>query len=163
MSVDDKREDMERFLKAANVSFTTVRDAGQKLVAAADVSAMPTSFLIDRAGKIRYVHKGFLGDETVKQYQQQIQLLLKEPAPCPERPKPKAMKKRAIIFAPVALLLALAGGCTHVKPWQRGTLADPIMQPDRDPLGAGLTDHVYFSREAASGGRTVGGAGCGCN
>jgi thiol-disulfide isomerase/thioredoxin len=81
VSVDEKREDMERFLKAENVSFTVVRDAGQKLVAAADVSAMPTSFLFDRAGKIRYVHKGFVGDETVKEYQEQIQLLLKEPAP----------------------------------------------------------------------------------
>lgn len=73
------------------------------------------------------------------------------------------MRKRTILFAPVALLLALTGGCAQVKPWQRGALADPIMQPDRDPLGAGLVDHVYFSREAASGGRSVGGAGCGCN
>jgi thiol-disulfide isomerase/thioredoxin len=85
VSVDEKREDMERFLKAENVSFTVVRDAGQKLVAAADVSAIPTSFLIDRAGKIRYVHKGFVGDETVKQYQEQIQLLLKESAPSPAK------------------------------------------------------------------------------
>lgn len=79
VSVDENREDMQRFLENANVSFTTVRDAGQKFVAAADVSAMPTSFLIDRAGKIRFVHKGFAGDETIKQYQEQIQLLLKEP------------------------------------------------------------------------------------
>ena len=81
VSVDDKREDMERFLKNEKVSFAVVRDAGQKLVAAADVAAMPTSFLIDRAGKIRYVHKGFAGDKTVKQYQEQIEQLLKEPAP----------------------------------------------------------------------------------
>ena len=81
VSVDDKREDMERFVKTANVSFAVVRDAGQKLVAAADVSTMPTSFLIDRAGKIRCVHRGFAGDGTVKQYQEEIQQLLKEPAP----------------------------------------------------------------------------------
>ena len=81
VSVDENREDMERFAKTANVSFTVVRNAGQKLVAAADVSTMPTSFLIDRAGKIRYVHKGFTGEETVKQYQEEIQQLLKEPAP----------------------------------------------------------------------------------
>ena len=73
------------------------------------------------------------------------------------------MKKRPIIFAPAVLLLTLAGGCAQVKPWQRGTLADPIMRADRDPLGAGLSEHVYFSREAASGGRTADGAGCGCN
>jgi len=81
VSVDDNPKDMQRFLKDANVSFATVRDSGHKLVAAADVSAMPTSFLIDRAGKVRFVHNGFQGDATVKKYQQQIQQLLKEPAP----------------------------------------------------------------------------------
>jgi len=67
-----------------------------------------------------------------------------------------------------ALAAALLSGCaapqlTRVKPWQRGYLADPVMDPNRDPLGTALSDHVYFSREAAQGGRGVGGAGCGCN
>jgi hypothetical protein len=57
----------------------------------------------------------------------------------------------------------LSGGCAAVKPWQRGLLADPIMQPDRNPMQAAQIEHVYFSREAASGGRSVGGGGCGCN
>lgn len=61
------------------------------------------------------------------------------------------------------LLVALVAGCTTVKPWQRGALADPIMQADRDPVGDKLAEHVYFSREAATGGRAVGGGGCGCN
>jgi hypothetical protein len=26
-----------------------------------------------------------------------------------------------------------------------------------------MIEHVYFSREAASGGKGVGGSGCGCN
>jgi hypothetical protein len=73
------------------------------------------------------------------------------------------MKKQTLLFAAAALLLSLTAGCAQVKPWQRGTLADSIMNPDRDPLGASLRDHVYFSREAATGGRSVGGAGCGCN
>ena len=62
------------------------------------------------------------------------------------------------------LVLALvSSGCATVKPWQREALADPIMQPDRNPIAAAQLDHVYFSREAASGGTTVGGGGCGCN
>jgi hypothetical protein len=71
------------------------------------------------------------------------------------------------------LLLAIAGaaafsGCSttsavRVKPWERQYLADATMDPNRDPLGSAMEDHVYFSREAASGGRGVGGAGCGCN
>ena len=67
-----------------------------------------------------------------------------------------------------SLLALLAGmfvstGCVNVKPWQRGALADPIMLPDRDPLGLQMAEHMWFSREAASGGRGVGGGGCGCN
>lgn len=63
----------------------------------------------------------------------------------------------------VTLALLGGAGCTHVKPWQRGTLADPTMRPDRDPVGVALAEHMFFSREAASGGRGVGGGGCGCN
>jgi len=73
----------------------------------------------------------------------------------------------------ILLLLAAAGaaalsGCSttnavRVKPWERQYLADAAMDTNRDPLGSAMQDHVYFSREAASGGRGVGGAGCGCN
>jgi hypothetical protein len=69
----------------------------------------------------------------------------------------------------ILLLLALAGGllaltgCQHVKPWQRGTMADYTMRADRDPLGDGFLEHIWFSREEASGGKGVGGGGCGCN
>jgi len=37
------------------------------------------------------------------------------------------------------------------------------MRPDRNPLAQGFADHTWFSREASSGGRGVGGGGCGCN
>jgi hypothetical protein len=77
-------------------------------------------------------------------------------------PATDSMPHAAKLFLVIALLLS-ATGCAVVKPWQRETLADAIMQPDRDPMGSGLIDHVYFSREAASGGRSVGGGGCGCN
>jgi Domain of unknown function (DUF4266) len=53
--------------------------------------------------------------------------------------------------------------CTHVPLTQRGKLADYTMEPDRDPLWTSLREHIFFSREAASGGRSIGGGGCGCN
>lgn len=59
--------------------------------------------------------------------------------------------------------LVLGAGCANVQPWQRGTLSDYVMRPDRDPLNDLLSEHVYFTREAAAGGRGVGGGGCGCN
>lgn len=72
------------------------------------------------------------------------------------------MKKtvRILVFCFAGLML---GGCANVKPWQRGSLSDPIMRADRDPVGMLLSEHMFFSREAASGGRGVGGGGCGCN
>lgn len=72
------------------------------------------------------------------------------------------MKSRISLLV-IALVLVGSAGCTHVKPWQRGTLADSTMRADRDPLGVSQAEHIYFSREAASGGRGVGGGGCGCN
>lgn len=69
-----------------------------------------------------------------------------------------------LAFRLLALLIAvLASGCTMVKPWERGTLADPTMNRGRDPLGLAFAEHVFFSREATSGGTGVGGGGCGCN
>ncbi len=59
--------------------------------------------------------------------------------------------------------LSFLSACSHVSPWQRAHLADPIMQADRDPLDTMFAEHIWFSREAAAGGRGVGGGGCGCN
>jgi Domain of unknown function (DUF4266) len=71
--------------------------------------------------------------------------------------------KRKFLLAASAACLLLGSGCAHVKPWERSTLADYTMRGDRDPLGIAQDEHIYFSREAASGGRGVGGGGCGCN
>ena len=71
------------------------------------------------------------------------------------------MKTQLLLFAVAALLLT--SGCANVKPWQRGALADYTMRGDRDPLSIAFAEHMWFSREAASGGRGVGGGGCGCN
>jgi hypothetical protein len=34
---------------------------------------------------------------------------------------------------------------------------------DSDPLERALNDHIFFSKEASSGGNTAAGGGCGCN
>jgi hypothetical protein len=68
----------------------------------------------------------------------------------------------------VICLLALyaISGCAliqPVQPWEKGTLARPEMMIGGDPLEAKFSEHIYASREAASGGASVGGGGCGCN
>ena len=62
------------------------------------------------------------------------------------------------------LLLVLSGcGSLGVQPWERDVLARPEMSLDANPLDAATDDHIYFSKEASSGGRGFGGGGCGCN
>lgn len=78
VNVDEKADDMRRFLEANPVSFATVRDARQTLVSAADVPSMPSSFLVDRRGRVRFVHTGFHGEATQKEYVKEIETLLKE-------------------------------------------------------------------------------------
>jgi hypothetical protein len=65
----------------------------------------------------------------------------------------------------LAVLVALCGGCAgmYVEPWDRDVLARKDMQLDPYPVEAALDDHIYFSKEASSGGRGFGGGGCGCN
>jgi len=78
INVDEKRADMEEFLKKNNVTFAVMRDAAQKLVAQAGISTMPSSFLIDTEGRVRFIHSGFRGEETRKKYEQEIESLLKK-------------------------------------------------------------------------------------
>jgi len=81
------------------------------------------------------------------------------------------MRSRILALLLLAAAAFLAGGCAttgtagtaRVQPWERATLADYTMRSDRDPLFTALAEHTFFSRESASGGRGVGGSGCGCN
>jgi len=64
-----------------------------------------------------------------------------------------------------AVTLLSLSGCSSmgVEPWERDVLAKDEMQLVSDPLDASIDDHIYFSKEASSGGRGFGGGGCGCN
>jgi hypothetical protein len=63
----------------------------------------------------------------------------------------------------VALMATLAAGCAAVEPWQRGYLARPDMSLAAGPGTGKVLDKTYASKEAAVGGDSVGGGGCGCN
>lgn len=69
---------------------------------------------------------------------------------------------KTLIFLSLSLTLI---GCSSVdvKPWERGNLAKPAMTFGGDSMIDTADDHVYFSKEASSGGRSFGAGGCGCN
>ncbi|NTU94075.1 MAG: DUF4266 domain-containing protein [Chlorobiaceae bacterium] len=65
----------------------------------------------------------------------------------------------------VGCFIGMAGlvGCATVQPWEKQNLAKPQMTFEDDKLDRNYTEHIYSSKEAASGGSGVGGGGCGCN
>ncbi|MGH7973089.1 MAG: TlpA family protein disulfide reductase [Limisphaerales bacterium] len=77
INVDENRADMDGFLKKNAADFAVLRDGAQKLVAKAGIATMPSSFLLDRDGKIRFIHTGYRGAETRKKYEEEIETLLK--------------------------------------------------------------------------------------
>ena len=77
---DKTGEAMKMFLTGHPVTFTSLQDTENKLVKDADVVSMPSSYLVDRSGKIRYVHRGFHGEKTLTQYRQEIEILLNDKA-----------------------------------------------------------------------------------
>lgn len=77
VNVDENAADKEDFLKHNPANFTVLRDAKQKLVDKVEIGTMPSSFVVGKDGKVRFAHAGFHGDTTKKEYEQQIESLLK--------------------------------------------------------------------------------------
>jgi len=81
---------------------------------------------------------------------------------------PVNLSKINVLTAKLALLTAITislSACSSlgVEPWERDLLAKKEMALTSSPVDAALDDHIYFSKEASSGGKSFGGGGCGCN
>ena len=62
-----------------------------------------------------------------------------------------------------AALFNTGCGVIGAQVWERDVLSKPEMNLDEPALDHAMDDHIYFSKEASSGGRSFGGGGCGCN
>ncbi len=82
----------------------------------------------------------------------------------PHGPAMTASTSRRLAAA-VLVLAATLPGCAFAppQPWEKGNLAKPEMTMGADPLDQRFVQHIYGSKENASGGYGVGGGGCGCN
>jgi cytochrome c biogenesis protein CcmG, thiol:disulfide interchange protein DsbE len=78
INVDKKRDDANRFLQANGARFAVVYDPDGKTPLAYDIGGMPSSYLIDRAGKVVAVEPGFL-DERKAAREDAIRSLLAAP------------------------------------------------------------------------------------
>ncbi|MCB5161173.1 DUF4266 domain-containing protein [Marinomonas algarum] len=74
------------------------------------------------------------------------------------------MSKHFMLMGVIGITFLITG-CSEmgVKAWERDVLAQQEMSLINEPVESSLNDHVYFSKEASSGGQGFGGGGCGCN
>lgn len=78
ISVDDEAAGFKAFVAKQKPAFTVAHDISHKVAAAFNPPGMPTSYLVDRKGNIRYIHKGFKGASTERDYTKEIEALLEE-------------------------------------------------------------------------------------
>lgn len=147
LSLDEDPADAAAFRSAQPATFTVVRDpallAGERF----QIAALPTTLLIDRQGQVVARFEG--ADAAVhEQLRVAVERLLAG------QPLPNSSGR----LVPTALR---ASGT--LKAWQRGHLADPMMNLDGDPLTRLLREHIHASKEAAAGDGGAAGGGCGCN
>ncbi len=80
LNLDEEPSDAAGFLAKHAASFKIANGANQACAQAFQVEAMPSSYLIDRAGKVRYIHHGFRAGDA-EQLRALAATLLAEPAP----------------------------------------------------------------------------------
>ena len=77
----------------------------------------------------------------------------------------RARKRGVAVVLLAAGTVLLCTGCASIgpRPWEKDLMARREMQLDPHPLLTAAEEHIYFSKEASSGGRGFAGGGCGCN
>lgn len=76
VGVDDDAAKHQAFIARQQVPFALVHDSQHKAAAFFAPSTMPSSYLVDRKGVIRFLHSGFKGARTEAEYAEEIESLL---------------------------------------------------------------------------------------
>ncbi len=77
VNVDEERKAADAFLAGRRYSVTVLFDPKGTSPAAFKLTGMPTSYLVDRKGVVRFAHEGF-HPTTIGEYRREIELLLQE-------------------------------------------------------------------------------------
>lgn len=143
VNMDRNWEDAAEMAASLPPEVLLVHDPDGILASERNLQGMPSTYLYDQQRRLAGAHVGFLVSE-IEEKEAEIQALV---------------DGSAEINGNISLGDAVAG----VQPWQRDLLAAPGMAIDPDPMETSLNEHVYFSKEATSGGLGSAGGGCGCN
>lgn len=77
INVDEDSTAANDFLKTVDVSFPVLYDQKSTVSQLMGVDAMPTTFMVDREGNVRFAHKGYQPGYE-KEYQKQVKKLIRE-------------------------------------------------------------------------------------
>ena len=77
VNVDDNRKDADAMRKRLGLRLPTLFDSGKNVAKLYGVDMMPATVVIDRDGRVRYVHRGYY-EGYEKKYEQQVRELLKQ-------------------------------------------------------------------------------------
>lgn len=78
VNLDAYIDEALKFLKKHPVTYPVVRDTGGVLPQLYGMNGMPTAYLIDRRGKVRYIHHGFKRGD-MPEIRHAVETLLREP------------------------------------------------------------------------------------
>ncbi len=77
VNIDKERGNAERLVRQLGLTLPVLLDSAGSVAAVYDLPKMPSSFVIDKKGVVRYVHDGFNGSEDVKRFATELDSLLK--------------------------------------------------------------------------------------
>jgi len=72
VNIDKQRENAERMVKQLGVSLPVLLDPAGSVAGTYDLPKMPTSFVIDKKGIVRFVNEGFDGPKDVDRFKQEL-------------------------------------------------------------------------------------------
>jgi len=75
VSVDKDASNIKGFLKKIGVTFPVVHDANHQVSGRYQPPRMPSSYIVDRKGIVRYVHGGYRADDAAKIEKELVALL----------------------------------------------------------------------------------------
>jgi cytochrome c biogenesis protein CcmG, thiol:disulfide interchange protein DsbE len=85
VNLDERRKDADQFLTERPHALTVLFDPKGESAISFGLGGMPSSFVVDREGRIRFAHTGYT-PATLDDYRREILMLLRESAPAERQP-----------------------------------------------------------------------------
>jgi peroxiredoxin len=76
VNIDKQRDNAERMVKQLGLTLDVLLDPAGSVAGSYDLPKMPTSFVVDKKGIVRYVNEGFDGPKDVERFKHELDELV---------------------------------------------------------------------------------------